>query len=155
MVISLYSYFEGKLIDCPPFKGSWKPFLKRSCGSFASNKQWWCSYFFHFKNEAVDPFYRIWTLNLKLSFKTRSNWPFAHCGGIERVMRCTAITQTCNALQCNVMLCRVIHSKSESRDPNDLAKKFELSPNLSKNATKWSKNGQKRPKLAQSGPNMT
>ena len=36
-----------------------------------------------------------------------------------------------------------IHSKSESRDPNWAAKKFELSANLFKNATKWPKNGQK------------
>ena len=41
-----------------------------------------------------------------------------------------------------------IHSKSESRDSNNPARKFELSANLSKNATKW-------PKMNQSGPNMT
>ena len=48
-----------------------------------------------------------------------------------------------------------IHSKSKSRDPNDPAKKFELSSNLFKNATKWPKNGQKLPKMTQCGPNMT
>ena len=37
----------------------------------------------------------------------------------------------------------LIHSKSEDPDPNDLAKKFELSANLSENATKWPKNGKK------------
>ena len=36
-----------------------------------------------------------------------------------------------------------IHSKSEFRDSNGTAKQFELSANLSKNATKWPKNGQK------------
>ena len=36
-----------------------------------------------------------------------------------------------------------IHSKSESRDSIDPAKKFDLSANLSKNATKWTKNPQK------------
>ena len=36
----------------------------------------------------------------------------------------------------------VIHSKSESCDPNDPAKKIELSAKLSKNVTKW-------PKMAQ------
>ena len=34
-------------------------------------------------------------------------------------------------------------------------KKFELSANLSKNASKWPKNGQKWPQMVQSGPNMT
>ena len=48
----------------------------------------------------------------------------------------------------------VIHSKSEDRDPKNPAKKIELSANLSKNATKWPKNGQKLPKMVQSGPNM-
>ena len=37
----------------------------------------------------------------------------------------------------------LIHSKSESRDPNDPAKKFEISANLTKTATKWPKNGPK------------
>ena len=36
-----------------------------------------------------------------------------------------------------------IHSKSEFRNSNETAKKFELSANLSKNTTKWPKNGQK------------
>ena len=36
-----------------------------------------------------------------------------------------------------------IHSKSEDPDPNNPAKKIELSANLSKNATKRPKNGQK------------
>ena len=44
--------------------------------------------------------------------------------------------------------CR-IHSKSEDPDPNDPAKKWELSANLSKNATKWPKNDPKWPKVAQ------
>ena len=35
-----------------------------------------------------------------------------------------------------------IHSKSEDPDLKNPAKKIELSTNLSKNATKWSKNGQ-------------
>ena len=48
-----------------------------------------------------------------------------------------------------------IHSNSESRDSNNPARKFELSANLSKNATKWPKNGLKWPKMAQSGPKMT
>ena len=38
---------------------------------------------------------------------------------------------------------RTIHSKSEPHDLNRAAKKFELSANLSKYATKWPKNGQK------------
>ena len=41
-----------------------------------------------------------------------------------------------------------IHSKSESRDPNDPAKKLELSANLSKNATKW-------PQMTLIGPKIT
>ena len=36
-----------------------------------------------------------------------------------------------------------IHSKSEDPDPNYPAKKLEFSAKLSKNATKWPKNGQK------------
>ena len=36
-----------------------------------------------------------------------------------------------------------VHSKSEDPDPNYPAKKFEFSAKLSKNATKWPKNGQK------------
>ena len=40
-------------------------------------------------------------------------------------------------------ICVTIHSKSEPHDPNGAAKKFELSANLSKYATKWPKNGQK------------
>ena len=53
------------------------------------------------------------------------------------------------------MLQNCKHSKSEYRDPNDHpAKKFELSVNLSKNATKWPKNGQKWPKVAQIWPQM-
>ena len=39
-----------------------------------------------------------------------------------------------------------IHSKSEDLDPNYPAKKFELSANFSKYATKWPKNGPKWPK---------
>ena len=42
-----------------------------------------------------------------------------------------------------------IHSKSESRDSIDPAKKFDLSANLSKNATKRPKNYPKWPKVAQ------
>ena len=37
----------------------------------------------------------------------------------------------------------IIHSKSEDSGINYPAEKFELSANLSKNATKWPKNGQK------------
>ena len=44
---------------------------------------------------------------------------------------------------------RCIHSKSEPHDPNGAAKKFELSANLSKYATKWPKNDPKCPKVAQ------
>ena len=42
-----------------------------------------------------------------------------------------------------------VHSKSEPHDPNGAAKKFELSANLSKNATKWPKNDPKWTKVAQ------
>ena len=47
-----------------------------------------------------------------------------------------------------------IHSKSESRDSNNPARKFELSANLSKNATKWPKNDPKWTKVAQIWPHM-
>ena len=39
-----------------------------------------------------------------------------------------------------------------THDPNGAAKKFELSANLSKNATKWPKNG---PKKTQNGAKWT
>ena len=45
-----------------------------------------------------------------------------------------------------------ILSKSEFRDSNGTAKKFELSANLSKNATKWPKNGQNDPKWPKYDP---
>ena len=50
---------------------------------------------------------------------------------------------------------KIIHSKSESRDSNDPAKKIELSANLSKNATKWPKmtlNGPKWPEYDPKSP---
>ena len=47
-----------------------------------------------------------------------------------------------------------IHSKSEDLDPNYPAKKFELSANFSKYATKWPKNVPKWPKVAQIWPKM-
>ena len=50
---------------------------------------------------------------------------------------------------------RCIHSKSEPHDPNGAAKKFEVSANLSKNATTWPKNDPKWPKVTQSDQNMT
>ena len=54
--------------------------------------------------------------------------------------------------QCHWCWCCHIHSKSEYRDPNDPAKKFELSSNLSKNATKWPKNDPKWPKYGPKWP---
>ena len=49
---------------------------------------------------------------------------------------------------------KTIHSKSEDLDPNYPAKKFELSANFSKYATKWPKNGPKWPKYDPKWPNM-
>ena len=45
-----------------------------------------------------------------------------------------------------VMIDTSIHSKSGPGDPNRAAKKFELSANLSKYATKWPKMTQNAPK---------
>ena len=65
----------------------------------------------------------------------------------------------CQQLRFKIVNC--IHSKSEDLDPNYPAKKFELSANLSKYATKWPKNGPKRskydpkwPKYDPKWPNM-
>ena len=46
-----------------------------------------------------------------------------------------------------------IHSKSEDPDPNYPAKKFELSANLFKNATKWPQNDQNGPMWPKNDPN--
>ena len=54
--------------------------------------------------------------------------------------------EKCREMKRNAEKCRyaeIIHSKSEDPYPNYPAKKFEFSANLSKNATKWPKNGQK------------
>ena len=58
---------------------------------------------------------------------------------------------------CTYMLIKllIIHYKSESRDPNGAAKKFELSANLSKNATKWPKMAKNDQNMTQSDQNMT
>ena len=48
----------------------------------------------------------------------------------------------------------VIHSKSEDSGILNPAKKFELSANFSKNATKWPKNDPKWPKYYPKWPKM-
>ena len=48
-----------------------------------------------------------------------------------------------------------IHSKRDDLDPNYPAKKFELSANLSKYATKWPEMTQNGPNMTQNGPRMT